>query len=123
MIVSIKIPFKIEYNSRRKQIPFVKAIGIKHAPNKALLKALIKAWYWQKLLNQGKFNSVKCIVKKYRTNTFDVYRILQLNLLSPKIKLAILNGTQPTTMNMQMLKKPFPDVWQEQLAFFGFEKS
>ena len=125
MIISIKVPFKTEYNSKRKQIPLVKGVensSLKHAPNKVLLKALVKAYYWQNLLDQGKFNTAGGISKKYRTNIADVSRILQLNLLSPKIKLAILNGTQPKTMNMQCLKKPFPDIWQEQLVHFAFER-
>ena len=126
MIISIKVPFKIEHNIRRKQIPLVRGVedtSLKHAPNKVLLRALIKAYYWQKLLDQGKkFSTAKCIAKKYRTNIADLSRILQLNLLSPKIKLAILNGTQPKTMNMQSLKKPFPDIWEKQLIHFEFER-
>lgn len=129
-VASIKIPFSFKHNGQRKLISV--ADGVENSeenvranlrqPNcdKTLLKALAKAWYWQKLLDEGKFSSANAMSKKYRLNCSDVCRIMKMNQLSPRIKRAILDGTQPRTMSVEMFKKTWPDSWEEQSKHFGF---
>jgi hypothetical protein len=46
--------------------------------------------------------------------TLYVLKVLRLNTLSPSIKSAIMNGTQPKTLVLKdLLQKPFPLVWNE----------
>jgi hypothetical protein len=135
-VASIKIPFSFKHNGQRKLISVkngaenseesVRA-NVRDSlrqPNcdKALLKALAKAWHWQKLLEDGKFSSANALAKKYRLNCSDVCRIMKMNQLSPRIKRAILDGTQPRTMSMEAFKKPWPDDWGKQSKHFGFEQ-
>jgi hypothetical protein len=42
--------------------------------------------------------------------------ILQLTLLAPDVVESILNGTQPATLGLPALLKPFPIEWDRQRA-------
>jgi hypothetical protein len=91
-------------------------------PDEALVRALAKARYWQDQIALGEYRSLDDLATRKEINPSYVSRILRLNQLSPMIKAAILDGRQPPGMDVQMLQKPFPDLWQEQLAHFGFER-
>jgi hypothetical protein len=43
---------------------------------------------------------------------------LRLALLAPGLVEAILDGTQPTTMQLQPLMRGFPAEWEKQKALF-----
>lgn len=122
-ILSIRIPIqKLNIGKQGKQLLILPAESdspLKYATDKTMVKALAQAYYWQKLIDSGK-SSAKVISRKYNLHASRVSLVLKLNLLAPYIKQAILNGTQPRTMNMQMLKRPFPDIWAEQIKYFGF---
>jgi len=46
------------------------------------------------------------------------------NFLAPKIVERILSGTQPRSLKLQdIVTNEIPDLWQEQLENWGFEKS
>ncbi len=89
-------------------------------PNIPLIKALSKAYLWQKALDTQEFTSIDTLAKHKRVNPSYVSRILRLNLLSPQIKKAILDGTGPPELSLQALLLPFPSLWEEQLTHFGF---
>jgi hypothetical protein len=57
-----------------------------------ILKALVKARLWQRELDSGKFSSIRELASKKNINESYVRRILNLNYLPPKIKVAILEG-------------------------------
>ena len=123
MIVSLTVPFKTQRVGKRKLIVLPQlesAPQPQRKPDKTLVQALAKAWYCQKLLDEGKYTSIKALAKKLRLNYSNVTRLLQMNLLSPEIKLAILNGTQFRAMNLQRLKKAMPEIWEQQLKYCSF---
>lgn len=88
--------------------------------DKTLVTALAKAYYWQNLLDTGHYKSIDDLSRKRKINPSYVSRILRLNQLSPKIKTAILDGTQTRQLSLQDMQTPFPDIWEEQLKHFGF---
>ena len=57
-----------------------------------LVKALARAWRWQKLLDRGVYSSVTEIAEAERISKSYVSRILRLALLAPDIVEAILGG-------------------------------
>ena len=125
MIVSLRVPFKTQRIGKGKLIMLPQlesASQPQRKPDKTLVGALAKAWYCQKLLDEGKYCSIKALAKKMGLNYSNITRLLQMNLLSPEIKLAILNGTQPRGMNMQMLKKPLPEGWKDQMQLLDFDE-
>ena len=124
-VISIKVPIKIKRHGGRKLVlPPDGATALQSPARKldeTLLRALAKAHLWQAQLDKGMFASIEDLARRKKINPFYASRILRLNLLAPAIKQGILDGTQPRTLSLQELQKPFPDLWEAQLMGFGFE--
>ena len=88
--------------------------------DETLVTALAKAYYWQNLLDTGRYKSIDDMSRQRQINSSYMSRILRLNQLAPQIKKAILDGTQPRLLSLQDMQTPFPDIWDEQLKHFGF---
>lgn len=122
-IISIKVPLNMTRHGGRKFILIPKNIRINSPqgkPDEAMVKALARAWMWQKTLDNGKAASIEELAEQNSINPSYISRILRLNLLAPDIKQAILDGTQPRTFNLQGMLTPFPQSWEEQARCFGF---
>jgi hypothetical protein len=79
-----------------------------------LVQALGRAKLWENELTAGTVDLEEFCRKKHLTMKY-VLKVLRLNTLSPNIKSAIMNGTQPKTLVLKdLLKKPFPLLWEEQ---------
>jgi hypothetical protein len=123
-IISIKVPLNMKRHGGRKFILIPKNVRItspQGKPDETMVKALARAWMWQKSLDNGKYTSIEELADKNDINPSYISRMLRLNLLSPDIKEAILNGTQPRTFNLQGMLTPFPENWEEQAKCFGFK--
>lgn len=81
-----------------------------------LLKALGRAYRWQKLLAH---TSAKEIAEKEKINKSYLLRMMRLMLLSPRVIDAILNGQQPESLSLATIEKPFSPIWSEQEKQFG----
>ncbi len=122
-IISIKVPLNMKRHGGRKFILIPKNVRItspQGKPDETMVKALARAWMWQKSLDSGKYTSIEELADKNDINPSYISRMLRLNLLAPDIKEAILNGTQPRTFNLQGMLAPFPESWEEQAKCFGF---
>lgn len=122
-IISIKIPMNVKRKGGRKLIMLPAArdgITPSRKPDETMVRALSRAWMWQKMLDEGKYSSLDHLAAQNKINPSYVSRILRLTLLAPDIKQAILDGAQPRGMSLQDMLKPFPDLWEEQREWFGF---
>jgi hypothetical protein len=81
-----------------------------------MVKALARAYGWQKLLETGTHTTVAEVADAEKINASYVGRILRLTLLSPEIVEAILEGRQPADLQLEDLLRPFPVGWREQRA-------
>ncbi len=81
-----------------------------------LLKALGKAFYWQKLIDQGAVEDAAAIARQERLDRTWVNETLRLTLLAPEIVVAILDGRQPRTLSLQTVRRGVPVDWAEQRA-------
>jgi hypothetical protein len=81
-----------------------------------MVKALARAFRWQKLLETGTHATVAEIAAAEKINASYVGRVLRLTLLSPEIVEAILDGRQPADLQLEDLLRPFPVGWREQRA-------
>jgi hypothetical protein len=59
-------------------------------------------------------------ISNARSTAKNLSRTIRLSLLAPDIVEAILNGTQPATLQLSDLEAPFSIDWQDQRAAFGF---
>jgi Centromere-binding protein HTH domain len=92
----VRIPMRFQRRGGRKRIvaPDGSAIvpSSKPQPDGTLVKALARAWRWQRLLHDGVYNSVTEIAEAENISKSYVSRILRLALLAPDIVDAILAG-------------------------------
>ena len=94
--------------------------GRSKAADSTLIKALSSAWRWQQLLDAGAYGSIAEMADKEGINRSYLSRTIRLALLAPDIVEAILNGTQPATLQLSDLEQPFPIDWESQRTAFGF---
>jgi hypothetical protein len=117
----VRIPMRFQRRGGRKRIvapdgsEFVRTA--KPQPDGTLVKALARAWRWQRLLEIGVYTSVTEIAEVERIGKSYVSRILRLALLAPNIVEAILAGRTDQGMMLEQLQRPLPARWEEQRHF------
>ncbi|MBD0273463.1 MAG: hypothetical protein ICV73_16235 [Acetobacteraceae bacterium] len=82
----------------------------------ALVKALSRAFRYQRLLDQGRYASISEIAKAERIERGYLGSLLRLTLLAPNIVEAILDGSQPEGVTLPRLLEPLAPIWTEQRA-------
>jgi hypothetical protein len=85
-----------------------------------LLKALARAYRWQKHLLTGRYKNMEEMAVAEKINKSYMQRMMRLMLLSPKIIESILDGNQPDEFGLADVEKPFSPLWCEQEQHFGF---
>jgi hypothetical protein len=86
----------------------------KPQPDGTLIKALARAWRWQRMLDEGVYTSVTEISEAEDIGKSYVSRILRLALLAPDIVEAILAGRTDQALMLEQLEQPLPASWEEQ---------
>jgi hypothetical protein len=92
------------------------APGSKPQPDGALVKALARAWRWQRMLDEGVYTSVSEVGNAENISKSYVSRILRLALLAPDVVEAILAGSTDQAL---VLERPLPAGWEEQRRICG----
>jgi hypothetical protein len=83
--------------------------------NSPLLHALVRAFHWQSLLESGDYASVNELAKAHGKNASYVAAVLRLTLLAPDIVEAILDGRQPSTLQLQpLMRAGVAELWRHQ---------
>jgi hypothetical protein len=80
----------------------------------ALVKALARAFRYQRLLDEGRYASISEMATAERIERGYLSSLLRLTLLAPDIVAAILDGRQPECMMLTMLMRPSPVYWEQQ---------
>jgi hypothetical protein len=92
----VRIPMRFQRRGGRKRIVAPNGSAIvpasKPQPDGTLVKALARAWRWQRLLDSGVYASVSDIGDAENISKSYVSRILRLALLAPDIVEGILAG-------------------------------
>jgi hypothetical protein len=122
LVESVFIPLKIvKRGSHRGKILSETYSSEKMEQDETLINGILKAYLWEKIIYE-QFDSdlvMFCIQNKFSKGY--VQQILKLNLLSPKIKEAILDGKHPKHLLLRdLVRKPFPISWPEQEKMMGF---
>ena len=116
----VRIPMRFQRRGGRKRIvaPDGSAIApmTKPQPDGTLVKALARAWRWQRMLDDGVYATVSDIGDSENISKSYVSRIMRLGLLAPDIVDAILVGRADEGMMLDQLERPLPASWEEQRA-------
>jgi hypothetical protein len=114
----VRIPMRFQRRGGRKRIvaPDGSAIvpSSKPQPSGTLVKALARAWRWQRMLDDGVYASVSEICDAENISKSYVSRILRLALLAPDMIEAILAGSADQSLRLERLERPLPVSWEEQ---------
>jgi hypothetical protein len=114
----VRIPMRFQRRGGRKRIvsPDGSAIvpSSKPRPDGTLVKALARAWRWQRMLDEGVYASVSDIGDAENISKSYVSRILRLALLAPDIVASVLAGQTDQTLMLEHLERPLPTSWEEQ---------
>jgi hypothetical protein len=116
----VRIPMRFQRRGGRKRIVAPDGSEIapttKLQPDGTLVKALARAWRWQRLLDDGVYGSVIEISDAEGISKSYVSRILQIALLAPDVVERVLDGR--TTAGLARFLKPFSVEWERQREQF-----
>jgi len=114
----VRIPMRFQRRGGRKRIVAPDgselAPSSKPQPDGTLVKALARAWRWQRMLDEGTYATVSEIGDAEKISKSYVSRILRLVLLAPDILDAIVAGRTDQGMVLEQLERPLPASWKEQ---------
>ena len=83
-------------------------------PDGTALRALGRAWRWHRLLEAGRYPSIKALARAEGVHHAYVAKLLRLTLLAPDIVEAVLDGRLPKGVRLEELVRPLPADWAEQ---------
>jgi hypothetical protein len=111
----VGIPMRFQRRGGRKRIVAPDGSQIvptsQPRPDGTLVKALARAWRWQRMLDEGVFTTVREIGEAEGIDKGYVSRILRLALLAPDIIEGILAGTADQALVLERLERPLPMDW------------
>src|SRR5215475_4042216 len=116
-VVTIKVPFAVRKHGGRKLVlapDGAPAPPLAPQVDGTLVKAIARAFRWQKMLETGQYATIKEIAKAERINPSYVSRVLRLTLLAPDLVEALVHGRRSSTMSLHDVMKPFPISWDRQ---------
>jgi len=116
-IVTIKVPFAIRKRGGRKLILAPDGAPMPPATphvDSTLVKAIARAFRWQKMLESGRYATINEIASAETINPSYVSRVLRLTLLAPATVEAILDGRADATPTLAEAMKVFPVEWRNQ---------
>ena len=79
-----------------------------------LVKAIARAFRWQKMMETGRYATIREIAKTERINPSYVSRVLRLTLLAPATVEAILEGRASSGPTLTEAMGVFPVEWSAQ---------
>jgi hypothetical protein len=112
----IHVPMKFQRRGGRKIIVApngntLSTLARRSGIDNVLVKALARAFRWQKMLERGSDGSIKELAEREGVDKSYVGYVLRLNLLAPDVAEMILDGLQPPALQFNKLRKPFPVEW------------
>jgi hypothetical protein len=117
--VTVRVPLKIRRRPGRRTVvmPMTDRLApVATRADPALVKALARAFRYQKLLDEGRYASISEMAEAERVERSYLGCLMRLTLLAPPIIEAILNGRQPDTITLPGLMEGLPAAWKDQTA-------
>ncbi len=120
--MTVRVPLTIRHRPGRKTVVTPALPGglptTATRADPALVKALARAFRYQRLLDEGRYGSISEMATAERLERGYLGTLLRLTLLAPEIVEALLDG-RGQCLALPRLLEPFPMSWTEQVALFG----
>jgi hypothetical protein len=125
--VTVVVPMTIRRRGGRKQIIGPDGVPIniggdgveETRGDPVLVKALARAFRWRRLLEEGRYGSIRELAKAEGVDRNYVGRLLNLTLLAPEVVEAVLEGSQHFNASTLRADTSFPDAWASQARFLA----
>jgi len=119
--ITVHVPLNIQRRGGRKVViapdgsvlPQARPSLVPPTADPVLVRALARAFRWKRMLDEGRYVSVRELADGEGVKPSYAAGILRLTLLAPAIVEAILDGQQPEGTNLGGLLKPLPFHWQQ----------
>ena len=116
--ITVRVPLAIRRRPGRKTVVVPVRDGGEAAfstrVDPALVKALARAFRYQRLLDEGRCASISEMAAAEQIERGYLGTLLRLTLLAPEIVQGILDGRQPDGLTLPRLTGPFPVEWSAQ---------
>ncbi|GGC66679.1 hypothetical protein GCM10011504_50830 [Siccirubricoccus deserti] len=116
--ITVRVPLTIRRRPGRKTVvTLISQEGQPAIPTRAdpaLVKALARAFRYQRMLDEGRYASISEMAAGERIERGYLGTLLRLTLMAPNIVEAILDGRRPDDLSLPRLLQPFPWNWSEQ---------
>jgi len=115
--ITVRVPLAIRHRPGRKTVVTPMSDGVAPVTTRAdpaLVKALARAFRYQRMLDEGRYASVTEMAAAEKIDRGYLGRLLQLTLLAPDIVQTVLDGQEGDGFGLPALMAPFPCVWAEQ---------
>jgi hypothetical protein len=118
--VTVRVPLAMRWRPGRKTVvtpvPDGGGAALPTRADPALVKALARAFRYQRLLDEGRYASISEMAAAKRIDRGYLGRVLQLTLLAPDIVEAIVDGRQSAELALPNLLESVPAEWPLQRA-------
>ena len=118
--ITVRVPLTIRRRPGRKTVVTPVREGAEAVlptrADPALVKALARAFRYQRLLNEGRYASISEMAAAERIERGYLGSLLRLTLLAPDIVEVILDGRHPDGTALPRLMEPLPLAWDAQRA-------
>jgi hypothetical protein len=115
--ITVRVPLAIRRRPGRKTVVTPARDGgeatLWTRADPALVKALARAFRYQRLLDEGRYASISEMAAAERIERGYLGSLLRLTLLAPDMVEAILDARQPAELELARLQ-PLPASWSEQ---------
>jgi hypothetical protein len=122
--VTVHVPLTLHLRGGRKTVispvPITPLPPSKPKFDNALIKAIVRAHRWRRMIENGDYASITELAKAEGVNQSYACRLFRLTLLAPDIVEEILNGTQPVEFCVGGTLRGFPMLWAQQRGAIGY---
>lgn len=122
--ISVNVPLKLKKRGGRKEVILPQAFASDKPTyefrQEAMVIAIARAHRWQKLLDDGKFESISDLAREIGLDVSFAARLMRLTLLAPDIIEAILMGEEPSGLSLTVLTNEHSVIWNDQRTTFSF---
>jgi hypothetical protein len=120
--ITVRVPLAIRHRPDRKTVvtpavPGPAAVTTRADP--VLVKALARAFRYQRLLDEGRYASISEMAQAERIERGYLGSLMRLTLLAPDLVEAILDGGHVDLVSLQRLLEPFSTSWTDQRVLLG----
>ncbi len=116
--ITVRVPLAIRRRPGRKTVVTPAREGseavLPARADPALVKALARAFRYQRLLDEGRYSSISEMAKAEKIERGYLGSLLRLTLLAPDIVEAVLDGRQTPELGLSGLLAPLPVEWGRQ---------